>query len=141
MLNQHDRYPERDAVSALSDRAYRLDSHARHWAAGAHTDGLISDARVHLLLPGRLKRFIDELVLAGLWLPRDSGHYELVDHMKWNESKASYERRVMIGRTSANKRWHAPEHGNANGPANGKRTGTGNAKPNANGNARARPNA
>jgi hypothetical protein len=141
VLNQHDRYPERDAVSALSDRAYRLDSHARHWAAGAHTDGLISEARVHLLLPGRLKRFIDELVAAGLWLPRDSGHFELVDHMKWNESKADHERRVMIGRASANKRWHPPPRGKPNRSATGKANANGTAKPNANRNARASPSA
>lgn len=151
VLRQHDRYTERDEVAALSDAAFRLDQCARHWAAGNHTDGLISLDRARRLVRRFRTAQVDELVTRGVWRPAKPGYFLLVDHNKWNETRAEYMARVAQNQANAQQRWH-PRDGppddadriasrnanrNASGTANGtaSRNANRNASRNANRNA------
>jgi hypothetical protein len=74
---------------SLTDRAWRLHTHAHMWAIG-RTDGFIPDSMLSMLLAGSdsdRELALKELVSAGLWLPVTGG-WQIP---RWHDTQASVE--------------------------------------------------
>jgi hypothetical protein len=85
----------------LSDRAWRLHTHALMWAIG-ETDGLIGEDFLPLLVSGdwhEQRKPVDELVKARLW-DRVTGGWQLTD---WEASQSTVEQ-IEANRAAVRKR-------------------------------------
>jgi hypothetical protein len=87
-LKLDDGFADHPKVLELSDAAFRLHVRAMCWCARQETDGVLSKAALASL--GSKQKIADELVKAGLWKKRDSGH-EVHDFLKYNPSRAQRE--------------------------------------------------
>lgn len=87
MLKIYDEFLEDETVLGLSDRAYRLHVSALIYCSKNLTDGDVSERTVRVLqvlLGFTVRRHVEELVDAGLWLASDGGGFAVRNYLKFN---------------------------------------------------------
>lgn len=107
-----DQFTEHPKIDTLSDGAFRIHVAAICYANRHLTDGYLEAARIQRLVPKYQKRFVTELVNAGLWEPAGGG-YQIHDYLDWNKSREEVETaqaklskvRAEAGRKGARARW------------------------------------
>ena len=103
-LKTDDRYPEHRKIRRLNDGAYRLHHTAQCACAKDETDGLITEADLddmqHI---GRLRKYIPDLVAAGLWEVDPRG-WLVHDYLDYNPSHLQIEAERAASRERQKKR-------------------------------------
>ena len=90
-LKKDDRFADHRKIRRLSDGAYRLHDTALCACAKDETDGLLTEADLDdLQHSARLRKYIGELVKAGLWEPIEGG-WMMHDYLHYNPSHAKLE--------------------------------------------------
>lgn len=85
-LKKDDRYAEHRKIRRLTDGAYRLHDTALLACAKDETDGLVTDHDIQDMQHGpRLRKYIPELVAAGLWEVVPGG-WQIHDYLHYNPS-------------------------------------------------------
>jgi hypothetical protein len=111
-----DNFPEHPKVEPLSDKAFRAHVMAICHCRRNTTDGHLSATTVRGIaarLNSTPKRWLPELVAAGLWhaAPNGDGHW-IHDYQKYNstaaEERAVRDKKREAGRKGARARWQMP---------------------------------
>lgn len=88
-LRIDDEFVENDKIAELHDRAFRFHVAALCYCARKLTDGHM-DAKATRIVAATLgtpaKRWVEELVAAGLWVPTNDGHV-INDYLDYNPSR------------------------------------------------------
>jgi len=87
LVSDHN-WPEYDAINGLSHGAARLEYNARSWSAAIGTDGWIPEDRVPRLMPHFLRRYVDELLNAQVWIHHPGKGYLVTGFTRWNKPNA-----------------------------------------------------
>jgi len=111
-LKLDDRFAAHPKISPLSDGAFRLHICGLLFSSAHQTDGRIQREQIPILMPRYRPRYLDELVVRGLWLPHDE-IVEINDYLDYNPSRteiavglAHLSRvRSEAGRKGAQSRW------------------------------------
>lgn len=107
-LKIDDRFAEHPKVIGLSANAFRLHVAALCRCAAHLTDGRVSERDVRVLMPicgvPTWKRYVNELVSAGLWRPEAHG-WSINDYLDYNPSSVKVkEQRIANARRQKNHR-------------------------------------
>lgn len=101
-----DKMPDDPDIDVLSDGAFRLYVASMCFCAKYLTDGYVAADRVTRLLPRFRPSYVAELVTHGLWLDDLPGGYTLRSYVKYNGSRADWERRKAEAQARKDK-WKA----------------------------------
>lgn len=89
-LKVDDHFPENEKVENLHDRAFRFHVTAMCYCARNLTDGIVSPRGVKVvgaIMSTHPRRWVNELVNAGLWISRGGGEFEIKDYLIYNPTK------------------------------------------------------
>jgi 5-methylcytosine-specific restriction endonuclease McrA len=90
-LKISDEFLEDTTVLTLKDRAYRLHVSAMVYSSRNLTDGVVTEKQmkvIQAILGYQVKRFVEELIDAGLWRVRPDGAYAIKNFLKYNPKAA-----------------------------------------------------
>jgi hypothetical protein len=131
MLRVYDEFLEDEKICALHDRSYRVHMSGLIYAAKNLTDGQLTEKAVKVIqaiLEFQVKRYVVELVEAGLWVPAADG-YEIKNFLEFNPRAATVKKERAMSRNRMRKMRDrradvTPEHaGERSGEGDGERSG------------------